>query len=194
LVISGYFREMFGQKFPLSFSANLVFEQSYGMIDGDSASAAEFFALLSSLAELPIKQTFAVTGSVNQKGEIQPIGGVNEKIEGFYSVCKMNGFTKTQGVIIPIQNVKDLMLNEEIISSVKKKEFSLYAISKIDEGIELLTGVKAGKLNKNGIYESDTVFGLVQQRLKEMYKKGKNPFKELTPKKKKLSPQSKTKR
>lgn len=194
LVISGYFREMFGQQFPLSFSANLVFEQSYGMIDGDSASAAEFFALLSSLSGLPIKQTFAVTGSVNQKGEIQPIGGVNEKIEGFYGVCKLNGFTKTQGVIIPVQNIKDLMLHEEIINSVKKKEFFIYAISKIDEGIELLTGLKAGKLNKNGLYENDTVFGLVQQRLKEMYKKVKSPFKELTPQKKKPSPQRKTKR
>ncbi|MFA6978431.1 MAG: ATP-binding protein [Ignavibacteriaceae bacterium] len=194
LVISGYFREMFGQQFPLSFSANLVFEQSYGMIDGDSASAAEFFALLSSLSGLPIKQSFAVTGSVNQRGEIQPIGGVNEKVEGFYSVCKMNGFTKNQGVIIPIQNVKDLMLNEEIINSVKKKEFAVYAISKIDEGIELLTGVSAGKLNKNGSYERNTVFGLVQQRLKDMYKKGKNPFKELTPRKKKQLPKRKMKR
>jgi len=194
LVISGYFREMFGQQFPLSFSANLVFEQSYGMIDGDRASAAEFFALLSSLSGLPIKQSFAVTGSVNQRGEIQPIGGVNEKVEGFYSVCKMNGFTKNQGVIIPIQNVKDLMLNEEIINSVKKKEFSVYAISKIDEGIELLTGVSAGKLNKNGNYERNTVFGLVQQRLKDMYKKGKNPFKELTPRKKKQLPKRKMKR
>ena len=106
----------------------------------------------------------------------------------------MNGFTKTQGVIIPIQNVKDLMLNEEIISSVKKKEFFLYAISKIDEGIELLTGVRAGKQNKNGSYESNTVFGLVQQRLKEMYKKGKNPFKDSTSSKKKQTLQRKTKR
>jgi len=185
LIIAGYFKEMFGRQFPLSFSANLVFEQSYGMIDGDSASAAEFFALLSSLSELPIKQSFAITGSVNQKGEIQPIGGVNEKIEGFYSVCKMNGFTKKQGVIIPIQNVKDLMLSEEIIESVKKKEFVLYAISKIEEGIELLTGIKAGTKNKSGKYERDTVFGLVQQHLIEMYKKGKNPFKEKTTQKKK---------
>jgi len=165
----------------------LVFEQSYGMIDGDSASAAEIFTLLSNLSGLPIKQSFAVTGSLNQKGEIQPIGGVNEKIEGFYSVCKMNGFTKTQGVIIPIQNVKDLMLSEEIIESVKKKEFSVFAISKIDEGIALLTGVKAGLKNKNGIYEQNTVFGMVQQRLKEMYKKGKNPFKEKTARSKKNS-------
>jgi len=187
LIISGYFKEMFGQQFPLSFSANLVFEQSYGMIDGDSASAAEIFTLLSNLSGLPIKQSFAVTGSLNQKGEIQPIGGVNEKIEGFYSVCKMNGFTKTQGVIIPIQNVKDLMLSEEIIESVKKKEFSVFAISKIDEGIALLTGVKAGLKNKNGIYEQNTVFGMVQQRLKEMYKKGKNPFKEKTARSKKNS-------
>ncbi|MFA4924702.1 MAG: ATP-binding protein, partial [Ignavibacteriaceae bacterium] len=191
LIISGYFKEMFGQQFPLSFSANLVFEQSYGMIDGDSASAAEIFALLSNLSGLPIKQSFAVTGSLNQKGEIQPIGGVNEKIEGFYGICQMNGFTKTQGVIIPIQNVKDLMLSEEIIQSVKKKEFFIYAISKIDEGIELLTGVKAGGKNKNGTYEHDTVFGLVQQRLKEMYKKGKNPFKEKAALKKKQPPKRK---
>lgn len=194
LIISGYFREKFGQQFPLSFSANLVFEQSYGMIDGDSASAAEIFTLLSNLSGLPLKQSFAVTGSVNQKGEIQPIGGVNEKIEGFYSVCKMNGFTKNQGVIIPVQNVKDLMLNEEIVNSVKRKEFSVFAISKIDEGIELLTGVGAGRLNKNGSYERDTVFGLVQERLKEMYKKGKNPFKESTPQKKKPLPKRKTKK
>jgi len=178
LIISGYFKEKFGQLFPLSFSANLVFEQSYGMIDGDSASAAEIFTLLSTISGLPIKQSFAVTGSVNQRGEIQPIGGVNEKVEGFYSVCKMNGLTKTQGVIIPIQNVKDLMLSEEIITSVKKKEFFLYAISTIDEGIELLTGIKAGTKNKLGKYERDTVFGLVQLRLEEMYRKGKNPFKE----------------
>jgi len=148
------------------------------MIDGDSASAAEIFTLLSTISGLPIKQSFAVTGSVNQRGEIQPIGGVNEKVEGFYSVCKMNGLTKTQGVIIPIQNVKDLMLSEEIITSVKKKEFFLYAISTIDEGIELLTGIKAGTKNKLGKYERDTVFGLVQLRLEEMYRKGKNPFKE----------------
>ena len=185
LIISGYFKEMFGQHHPLSFSANLVFEQSYGMIDGDSASAAEIFALLSSLSGLPLKQYFAVTGSVNQRGEIQPIGGVNEKIEGFYGICKLNGFTKKQGVIIPIQNVKDLMLSEEIIESVKKKEFVIYAISKIYEGIELLTGVKAGEKNKIEKYERDTVFGLVQQHLVEMYKKGKNPFKnKTTPKKK----------
>ncbi|MFA4922608.1 MAG: ATP-binding protein [Ignavibacteriaceae bacterium] len=194
LIISGYFKEMFGQQFPLSFSANLVFEQSYGMIDGDSASAAEIFALLSNLSGLPIKQSFAVTGSVNQKGEIQPIGGVNEKVEGFYSICKMSGFTKTQGVILPIQNVKDLMISEEIIESVKKKEFFLYAISKIDEGIALLTGVKAGGKNKTGTYERDTVFGLVQQRLKEMYKKGKNPFKVKAAPKKKQPPKRKIKK
>ena len=194
LIISGYFKEMFRQQFPLSFSANLVFEQSYGMIDGDSASAAEIFALLSNLSGLPIKQSFAVTGSVNQKGEIQPIGGVNEKVEGFYSICKMSGFTKTQGVILPIQNVKDLMISEEIIESVKKKEFFLYAISKIDEGIALLTGVKAGGKNKTGTYERDTVFGLVQQRLKEMYKKGKNPFKVKAAPKKKQPPKRKIKK
>jgi len=193
LIISGYFREKFGQQFPLSFAANLVFEQSYGMIDGDSASAAEIFTLLSTFSNIPIKQSFAVTGSVNQKGEIQPIGGVNEKIEGFYGVCKMNGFTKSQGVIIPVQNVKDLMLNEDIIASVKKKEFFIYAISTIEEGIELLTGVKAGKMGKGGMYETGTVFGLVHARLKEMYHKAKNPFKD-SGSNKKQSPKKETKK
>ena len=109
LIISGYFKETFGQDIPLAFNANLVFEQSYGMVDGDSASCAEIFALLSTLSGLPLKQGIAVTGSLNQKGDVQPIGGVNEKIEGFYEICKDDGLNKKQGVIIPIQNVKELM-------------------------------------------------------------------------------------
>ena len=118
LIISGYFRETFGQDQPLSFNANLVFEQSYGMVDGDSASCTEIFALLSTLSGLPIKQSIAVTGSLNQKGEVQPIGGVNEKIEGFFDICKMNGLTGKQGVVIPIQNVADLMLREDVVDAV----------------------------------------------------------------------------
>lgn len=168
LIIAGYFREKFGKRFPLSFTASIVFEQGYGMIDGDSASAAEVCALLSSISEIPIKQSFAITGSVNQKGDIQPIGGVNEKIEGFFDICKEKGLTKKQGVIIPKQNLKDLMLNEEVIDAVKNKDFSIYAIETIDEAIELLTGVKAGKLLKNCRYQAHSVYGEVERHLRDM--------------------------
>ncbi len=172
LIISGYFRETFGQEQPLSFNCNLVFEQSYGTVDGDSASCAEIFALLSTLSGLPIKQSIAVTGSLNQKGQVQPIGDVNEKIEGFYDVCKAKGLNKNHGVVIPIQNVQELMLREDIIESVAKKEFHIYPISKVEEGIEILTGVKAGRKLKQG-YETGTVFALVEQKIKDLYAKSK---------------------
>jgi len=168
LIITGYFREKFGKRVPLSFTANLVFEQSYGMIDGDSASVTEVCALLSSISEIPIKQSFAITGSINQKGEIQPIGGVNEKIEGFFDVCKDKGLTGKQGVIIPIQNVKDLMLKDEIIEMVKKGQFFIHSISSVDEAIEILTGIKAGGLTKSGKYQANTVYGIVEKTLQEM--------------------------
>ncbi len=168
LIISGYFRETFGRDHPLSFNANLVFEQSYGTVDGDSASCAEIFALLSTLADLPIKQNLAVTGSLNQKGDVQPIGGVNEKIEGFFDVCKERGLTKKQGVIIPIQNVKELMLKEEVIDAVKNGEFHIYPISKVEEGIELLTNVRAGKKTAKG-YPEGTVFNLVEKKIRYLY-------------------------
>lgn len=170
LIISGYFKEKFGKKIPLSFNANLVFEQGYGMIDGDSASITEICALLSSLSEIPIKQSIAITGSVNQKGDIQPIGGVNEKIEGFFDICKTKGLTKKQGVIIPIQNVKDLMLKQEIIDAVKNNEFNIYPVTSVEEAIEILTGIKAGKEIKPGLYEKNTIFGMVECKLKEMRK------------------------
>ncbi|MDR3627887.1 MAG: AAA family ATPase [Ignavibacteriaceae bacterium] len=173
LIISGYFRETFGQNLPLSFNANLVFEQSYGTVDGDSASCAEIFALLSTLAGLPIKQSIAVTGSLNQKGDVQPIGGVNEKIEGFFDVCKSRGLTKKQGVIIPIQNVKELMLREDLIDAVKKGLFHIYPIRRVEEGIEILTGVSVGKRNANGIYEENSVFDLVEKKIKDLYAKSK---------------------
>jgi predicted ATP-dependent protease len=172
LIISGYFRETFGQDIPLSFNANLVFEQSYGTVDGDSASCAEIFALLSTLAGLPIKQSIAVTGSLNQKGDVQPIGGVNEKIEGFYDVCKSRGLTGKQGVIIPALNVKELMLREDVIKSVKEGKFHIYAIKRVEEGIEILTGVKAGKKIKKG-YEPGSVFHLVEKKIKELYAKSR---------------------
>jgi lon-related putative ATP-dependent protease len=172
LIISGYFRETFGQDMPLSFNANLVFEQSYGMVDGDSASCAEIFALLSTLSDLPLKQSIAVTGSLNQKGDVQPIGDVNEKIEGFYDVCKQKGLHKGNGVIIPAQNVQELMLREDVIESVRDKEFHIYPIERIEEGIEILTGVKSGKKLHKG-YEPGTVYALVAHRINELYKKNK---------------------
>lgn len=194
LIISGYFRETFGSRIPLSFTASLVFEQGYGMIDGDSASITEICALLSALSNIPIKQSFAITGSVNQKGEIQPIGGVNEKIEGFFDACKLKGLTGEQGVIIPVQNVKDLMLKDEIVDAVKKNKFHIYAVSKVEEAAEILTGIRAGKKLKNGKYEANTLFGEVEKELTAMRKRVKP---QATPKnniKEKATKKSKSKR
>lgn len=168
LIISGYFKQMFGSKLPLSFNASLVFEQGYGMIDGDSASITEICALASCLSDIPIKQSIAITGSVNQKGDIQPIGGVNEKIEGFFDLCKARGLKKEHGVIIPEQNVKDLMLKDEVIEAVEKKQFSIYPVKKVEEAIEILTGTKASKLTRTGSYRANTVFGVIEKRLKKM--------------------------
>ncbi|MGN1298994.1 MAG: Lon protease family protein [Candidatus Scatovivens sp.] len=178
LIIKGYLGEKFAQEIPLSLTASICFEQLYGAVDGDSASSTETYAILSSLSEMPINQSIAVTGSVNQKGEIQPIGGVNEKIEGFYQICKMKGLTGEQGVIIPIQNVRNLHLSDEIIESVRKEKFHIYAIRTIDEGIEILTGVPAGKKNSKGEFPSGTINHLVYEKLKKFTenarKSGKN--------------------
>ena len=138
LILTGYLRDKFSKKKPLVLSASIAFEQSYGGVDGDSASSAEIYVLLSSLSELPIRQDLAVTGSVDQHGNIQPIGGVNQKIEGFFDVCNARGLTGTQGVLIPKQNESDLMLRHDVIDAVKKKRFHIYSISTIDEGIEIL--------------------------------------------------------
>lgn len=167
LILSGYLGEMFAQDIPLSLSASICFEQLYNGVDGDSASSTELYAILSSLSGIPINQSIAVTGSVNQKGEIQPIGGVNEKIEGFYQICKMRGFNGSHGVMIPIQNVKNLNLSDEVVESVKNNEFHIYAISNISEGIEILTGVPAGKKDKNGKFPAGTVNHLVYEKLKK---------------------------
>lgn len=177
LILTGYFRETFGKQIPLSFNASVVFEQGYGPIDGDSATITEVSALLSCLSEIPIKQSLAITGSVNQKGDIQPIGGVNEKIEGFFDVCKQRGLNKKQGVIIPIQNVNDLMLDDEVVEAVKNNEFHIYPVSRVEEAVEILTGVRAGKLLKNGRYQANTVFGLVDKTLREMRRKISPPAK-----------------
>ena len=166
-ILNGYIGEMFAQDIPLSLTASICFEQLYNGVDGDSASSTELYALLSSLSGVPINQAIAVTGSVNQKGEIQPIGGVNDKIEGFYQICKMRGLTGDHGVIIPIQNVKNLSLSDEIIDSVKNGKFHIYAVSTIEEGIEILTDVPAGKKDKNGNFPAGSINYLVSEKLKK---------------------------
>jgi predicted ATP-dependent protease len=171
LILSGYLGMKFGHDKPLSLSASLCFEQLYEEIEGDSASSTELYALLSSLSGLPLEQGIAVTGSVNQYGKIQPIGGVNEKIEGFYTVCKAKGFTGRQGVIIPKQNIKNLMLRDEVIEAVSKNKFSIYAIEDIDEGVEILTSKNPGKPLKDGYYEKGSVYGLVEKKLRHFSKK-----------------------
>ncbi len=173
LILRGYFGEKFAQDFPLTLTASLCFEQLYNGVDGDSASSTECYAILSSLSNIPISQSIAVTGSVNQKGFIQPIGGVNEKIEGFYNICKKRGLTGEQGVIIPIQNVRNLHLQKDVIESVKERKFHIYAISTIDEGIEILTGVPAGKQNSDGKYPAGTINYLVYEKLKKYYENSK---------------------
>ena len=167
MIIKGYLGQKFAQEIPLSLTASICFEQLYGGVDGDSASSTETYAILSSLSEMPINQSIAVTGSVNQKGEIQPIGGVNEKIEGFYEICKMKSLTGEQGVIIPVHNVRNLHLRDEIIESVKKGKFHIYAVRTIDEGIEILTGVPAGKKDKNGKFPAGTINYLAYEKLKK---------------------------
>ncbi len=166
-ILSGYLGEMFAQDIPLSLTASICFEQLYNGVDGDSASSTELYALLSSLSDVPINQGIAVTGSVNQKGEIQPIGGVNEKIEGFYQICKMRGLDGSHGVMIPVQNVENLSLSDEIIESVKKGQFHIYAVSSIEEGIEVLTGVPAGKKDKTGHFPAGSVNYMVYEKLKK---------------------------
>ena len=167
MILNGYIGEIFAQEMPLSLTASICFEQLYNGVDGDSASSTELYALLSSLSGIPINQSIAVTGSVNQKGEIQPIGGVNAKIEGFYQVCKMRGLNGEHGVIIPIQNVMNLNLSDEIVEAVKNKKFHIYAISNIEEGIEILTGVPAGKKDKNGNFPAGTINYLAYEKLKK---------------------------
>ena len=169
-ILSGYLGELFAQDIPLCLTASICFEQLYNGVDGDSASSTELYGLLSSLSGIPIKQSIAVTGSVNQKGQIQPIGGVNEKIEGFFQICQMRGLDGSHGVMIPIQNVNNLQLSDEVVDAVKNKKFHIYAISTIDEGIEILTGVPAGKKDKDGNFPAGTVNYLVYEKLKKYAK------------------------
>jgi lon-related putative ATP-dependent protease len=168
MILSGYLTEKYAQNKPLTLSARLVFEQSYGMVEGDSASSTEIYALLSALSGVPVKQGFAVTGSVNQKGEIQAIGGVNEKIEGFFEVCKAKGITGRQGVLIPESNVQNLMLREDIVVAAKEGQFHIYPVKTVDQGIEILTGLKAGEKLPDGSFEEDTINSKVDRNLKAL--------------------------
>jgi lon-related putative ATP-dependent protease len=167
-ILTGFIHETFGQDKPISLSARLVFEQSYGGVDGDSASSTELYAMLSALSGVPIQQRFAVTGSVNQHGQVQAIGGVNQKIEGYFAVCKELGFAGDQGVLVPLANVQNLMLKEEVIEAVEAGKFHIYSIETIQEGIELLTGVPAGERQSDGSFPEGTIFAKVDQRLHEM--------------------------
>ncbi|MCH9024027.1 MAG: AAA family ATPase [candidate division Zixibacteria bacterium] len=168
LVLTGYLRNLFAQDKPMAMSASITFEQSYSGVDGDSASAAEIFVLISALTQIPIKQGIAVTGSVNQHGQIQPIGGVNEKIEGFYDVCKSRRLTGSQGVIIPHQNVQELLLRSDVLEAIRKGKFHIYPIKKIEEGIEILTGKTAGKRNRNNKFTPGSVFAKADDKLRQM--------------------------
>ena len=170
LILTGYLGEMFAQDIPLCLTASICFEQLYNGVDGDSASSTELYALLSSLSGIPINQSIAVTGSVNQKGQIQPIGGVNEKIEGFFQICKLRGLNGEHGVMIPVQNVNNLQLSDEVVEAVKNKQFHIYSISTIEEGIEVLTGVPAGRKDKDGKFPAGTVNYKVYEKLKKYAK------------------------
>ena len=165
LILGGFLGDLFAQNKQLSITATVAFEQSYGGVDGDSASSTELYALLSALSEIPINQGIAVTGSINQMGDIQPIGGVNEKVEGFYSICKLKGLTGNQGVMIPIQNVENLNLNDEVVDAIKAGEFTVYAIKNIKQGIEILTGMPAGNRLKNGSFTKNSLFDLADKRI-----------------------------
>ena len=176
LILGGYLRGKYAVDRPFALSASIAFEQSYGGIDGDSASSTEVYAILSALSGLPLRQDIAVTGSLNQKGEIQPIGGVNEKIEGFFDVCRAQGLTGTQGVMIPVQNVRNLMLRRDVVAAAAEGRFHIYPVRTIDEGIEILTGVPAGRKSEDGTWEERTVNFLVDRELERLAHASKGFF------------------
>jgi predicted ATP-dependent protease len=173
LILSSYLGAKFASDRPLSLSASLVFEQSYSGVEGDSASSAELYALLSAIGNIPINQSLAVTGSVNQHGEIQIIGGVNEKIEGFFDLCNARGLTGKQGVLIPTANVKHLMLKSEVIEAAEAGLFHVYPIKTVDQGMEVLTGLNSGEADEEGNYPEGTINGMVQERLAILAEKSK---------------------
>jgi len=167
MILTSFLGSRYGQDHPLSLSGSLVFEQSYGEVDGDSASSTEFYALLSAISKVPIKQSLAVTGSVNQHGQVQAIGGVNQKIEGYFDICAARGLTGDQGVLIPSSNVKHLMLRQDVAQAVVEGNFHVYPIEMVDQGIEVLTGVPAGEADDEGVYPEKSINGLVQANLSE---------------------------
>jgi predicted ATP-dependent protease len=167
-ILEGFLQSTYAREFPLSVNASVAFEQSYVEVDGDSASSAEVYAILSAIGAIPLRQEIAVTGSVNQMGEIQPVGGISDKIEGFFEVCRKMGITGTQGVIIPQQNLPNLILNDDLQDAVRDGKFHIYAVSTIDEGIEILTGMQAGERSADGTYPSNTINAVVEKRLREM--------------------------
>jgi predicted ATP-dependent protease len=167
-IISGYMRSTFAKDKPLTLAASICFEQSYSGVDGDSASSTEVYGLLSALSELPLRQDIAVTGSMNQRGDVQAIGGVNEKIEGFFDTCRIYGLTGTQGVLIPAANIEDLMLREDVLEAVAGGNFHIWPVMRIEQGIALLTGIKAGQRDGEGKFPGETVFAKVDERLREM--------------------------
>ncbi|MBI5015133.1 MAG: AAA family ATPase [Deltaproteobacteria bacterium] len=173
LILQGYFGHRYAQKFPVSFAASLCFEQSYGEVDGDSASSTELFALVSALADAPLRQDLAVTGSVNQMGQIQAVGGINAKVEGFFRTCKAKGLTGTQGVILPQANVRHLMLDEDVVEAAEQGRFHIYPISTVDEGLELLTGLPPGEPNAYGDYPEGTINAKVSRRLERLARQWK---------------------
>ena len=168
LIITHFINSTYARKKPVSFSASITFEQLYDMIEGDSASCAELYVILSSLAGVPLKQNLAITGSMDQNGDVQPIGGVNEKIEGFFDLCKIRGLDGTHGVIIPKNNVKHLMVKQEVVDAVKEGKFFIYPIDKAGEGMEIFTGLPMGELGDDGTYPEGTVNYLVAKRLAEI--------------------------
>jgi predicted ATP-dependent protease len=168
MILNAYLKEKFAHNKPLSLSASLCFEQSYGMIDGDSASSTELYVLLSAISGVPIYQGIAVTGSVSQKGEIQPIGGATRKIEGFFDICKHKGLTGKQGVMIPEKNVSNLMLRRDVVEAAEKGKFHIYPVTTVEEGIEILTGMEAGELQEDGTYPEGTLYHKVDDKLREM--------------------------
>ena len=170
LILNGFMHNRFGRKYPLSVSASVTFEQSYDSVEGDSASTAELYAMLSAIANVPLRKDRAITGAINQHGMMQPIGGVNEKIEGFYAVCKLKGLTGEQGVIIPTHNISDMMLNEEVVHAVEDGQFHIWAIDTVDEGIALMIGMEPGERQEDGSYPENTLYRLVQERLEEFAK------------------------
>jgi predicted ATP-dependent protease len=174
MILWGFLAGRYALDVPLALAASLVFEQSYGGVDGDSASSTELYALLSALADVPIKQSLAVTGSINQRGDVQSIGGVNEKIEGFFDICVANGLTGEQGVIIPASNVQHLMLREDVVEAIDEGRFSVYPVSHVDQGIEILTGVKAGKRADDGRFQAGTINRLVEDRLRRYAERLRN--------------------